>query len=165
MDQRTANHRPPETAKAAQAFADYVALGPTRSLAKLARNYGKRSGYVRQLETWSAHHNWQQRLAQAITDRTLSLLAEAAELDAETYLAASREYRRRTDTGMVDAMRLDDLHPIRDRVKPSSPRGSLVTVNVTILDEAERLAAELGIAAADLLNEAEAIAQAAWERG
>jgi hypothetical protein len=53
---------PPESPKAARAYADYEALGPDRSMPKLAQKYGRKSGYVRQLERWSDWYNWQQRL-------------------------------------------------------------------------------------------------------
>jgi hypothetical protein len=159
---------PKETPKAAQALADYVAMGPGRSLSKLAAQYVIQNRYKTKatarsiLEQWSIKYQWQARIAEAITERTMALLSEAAELDAETFLAISQEYRRRTKGVMAEASKLDDLHPVRDRVKPVSARVG-ITVNVTIQREAERLAAELGIPAADLLREAEAIAAAAWD--
>jgi hypothetical protein len=53
---------PPESPKAARAYSDYESMGPDRSMAKLALQYGRKSGYVRQLERWSEWYNWQQRL-------------------------------------------------------------------------------------------------------
>lgn len=47
-----------ETGRAVAAFADYCALGPSRSLVKLAREYGKSTVYVRQLERWSSTFDW-----------------------------------------------------------------------------------------------------------
>jgi len=166
--QASAGQPPRETAKAAQAFADYVAMGPTRSLRHLADRYVQRNLYktttvaFRSLAEWSRIHGWQAKLSQAVTDRTLALLAEASELDAETYLAASREYRRRTGDQMIQAFDLADLHPVRDRVKPTAGRGPGVVVNVTLLAEAQKLAAQLGIPAGDLVADAERIAAAAW---
>lgn len=158
--------QPRETPKAAEAFSAYVALGPSRSLAKLAEQR-VRQGLAKntpsalwRLKEWSREHNWQQRIADAVNERTSHLLAEAAELDSETFLATSREYRRRAQ--MIDAMNLNDIHPLRDRVKSVATKAPSLTVNVTIMQEAERLAADLGIPPADLLKEAEAIAAAAW---
>lgn len=69
---------PGETRRAAQAWADYLALGPNRSLEKLATQYADRrrsDGRVtaptlrlRTLQTWSAAYGWQARLA-AIAER------------------------------------------------------------------------------------------------
>lgn len=76
-----------ETIAATQAYADYVALGPDRSLAKLATliaerrgQPGKTAAILRQLETWSSAHDWQGRLAAIVA-------AEVAE-------AERREARR-----------------------------------------------------------------------
>lgn len=173
MAKHAEQRKPIETPRAAEAFADYVSLGPSRSLQKLVDFYratpqsSTKPPPTRHLDTlkdWSVKHGWQDRIAQAITDRTLALLAEASELDAETFLATSREYRRRMDDTMRDAMPLDAIHPLRDRVKAPATRGAGVTLNVTIVQEAERLAAQLGISANDLLADASAIAAEAWER-
>lgn len=53
-----------ETPRAAAAFQSYLLLGPDRSLAKLAESLGKKSGYTRQLETWSSSFHWQDRARQ-----------------------------------------------------------------------------------------------------
>lgn len=78
-----------ETPRARQAWADYLALGPERSLAKLVALYSERrqtAGRARArrgptvriatLEAWSQRFGWQARL-QAITDQA------AAEAEAE----------------------------------------------------------------------------------
>jgi hypothetical protein len=52
---------PPESAKAARAYADYEAMAD-RSLAKLAVQYNRPPSYVRQLARWSEAYNWQQRI-------------------------------------------------------------------------------------------------------
>ena len=65
-----------ETPKAAQAWADYLALGPDRSLEKLASRYHRRRKFpksspastLRQLKRWSAEFGWQDRLRD-IVDR------------------------------------------------------------------------------------------------
>lgn len=164
----TQDRKPRETPIAAQAFAEYVALGPSRSLAKLAEQRVHQGlaknipSALTLLKKWSAAHDWQTRLVDAVNERTSRLLAEAAELDSETFLATSREYRRRTSPAMIAAMQLNDMHPVRDRVKSLAAKAPAFTISITIQQEAERLAAELGIPSADLLKQAEAIAAAAW---
>jgi hypothetical protein len=81
---------PRETAKSKQAWADYVALGPDRSLEKLAAHYQERrrqrrgrkasvpTTRVRTLFEWSRVYGWQQRL-QDIADREVK---EAEEREA-----------------------------------------------------------------------------------
>lgn len=56
-----------ETARARQAYADYLALGPDRSLEKLLKVYQRRpkKAPTRQLavlKRWSAAFGWQSRL-------------------------------------------------------------------------------------------------------
>ena len=55
-----------ETPRAAQAWADYLALGPDRSLEKLLESYRSRpsapTGQVSMLKRWSAAFGWQARL-------------------------------------------------------------------------------------------------------
>ena len=52
-------------ARAEAVFGDYLALGPTRSLKKLASelrsNYGDEAPTLRTVENWSAHHGWDRR--------------------------------------------------------------------------------------------------------
>lgn len=50
-----------ETTKALAVFNEYCLLGPSRSLAKLAKKDGKSTAYVRQLERWSSTFHWQER--------------------------------------------------------------------------------------------------------
>lgn len=50
-----------ETPKSADAFEQYYALGPGRSLAKLATKGGLQ---LAQLKEWSAKYNWQERVAE-----------------------------------------------------------------------------------------------------
>lgn len=67
-----------ETAKSRQAWADYLALGVERSLAKLAAIYHQNDpettpdNILRQLKRWSSAHGWQVRL------EALAAEAEAA---------------------------------------------------------------------------------------
>lgn len=70
-----------ESPKAKEAFADYMALGPDRSLPKLAKAYKTRIGPVatKQLSTllkWSTDFGWQDRL-KALHAEQASRLAEA----------------------------------------------------------------------------------------
>lgn len=106
-----------ETAKAAQAFADYVALGPERSLRKLAASKGKNGTYVGQLERWSVEHKWQERLKEIAQHQ----LAEAVDIRSSLYLEILREYYRRfgDDPAMIRVAKLDALHGVFDRVKPA----------------------------------------------
>jgi predicted secreted protein len=106
---------PKESAKAAQAFADYVNLGPSRSLAKLAR--GKSARYLRQLEYWSSDYQWQERLKQLAVEQ----VEQAQEARTSTYVLIAGEYHRRvSDEPMRKSMQLSALHGIFDRVKPET---------------------------------------------
>jgi hypothetical protein len=110
---------PKETAKAAQAFADYVAMGPERSLRKLVEKYHRPKSYLAQLNVWSTEYEWQARLKEMAEQQ----IAEAAGLRTETYVAIAREYHRRfTDPAMVKVAQLDALHGVFDRVKPTGSR-------------------------------------------
>jgi len=66
------SEQPQETPKAASAFADYVALGPRRSLQRLAE-LDVSQGYAKSIPTrltvlkrWSTEHKWQERIAEAV---------------------------------------------------------------------------------------------------
>lgn len=61
-----------ETAKAYAAFVEYCALGPARSLEKLAALYQTRTKPVPGISTiklWSTQHNWQERVKQYDAER------------------------------------------------------------------------------------------------
>lgn len=62
-----------ETPRAAAAFEEYAAMGPSRSLRKLAAKLGEngaKTGQItKQLEIWSAAHNWQERVKQHDAER------------------------------------------------------------------------------------------------
>lgn len=125
--------KPRETARAVNAFADYVALGPGRSIRKLHDAYviaagdGKPAENVRQLERWSADHNWQGRLAAMEADR----LAAGQEIRTALYLRALTEYDRRTDGTLIEAAPLDAIHAIYDRVRPTERSGADIAINLT----------------------------------
>lgn len=106
-----------ESAKAYQAFVDYVNLGPERSLRKLAASKGKNGTYVGQLERWSVEHKWQDRL-KALAQQQL---AEAIDIRSTLYLSILREYYRRfgDDPAMIQVAHLEALHGVFDRVKPA----------------------------------------------
>lgn len=73
-----------ETPRAAAAFAEYCGLGVDRSLAKLAQKVGKSKGYVGQLERWSSHYHWQERVKEydrAVIDKAAD--ARRKEFDAD----------------------------------------------------------------------------------
>ena len=94
----------------------------------------------------------------------MALLSEANELDTATFLETSRRLNERMQ--YTDAGHLDAVIKIREAVRlKAAASGAGVTVNVTIMQEAERLAAELGISADDLIRDAEKIAASAWEKG
>jgi hypothetical protein len=70
-----------ETAKAQEAFNDYYAMGPERSIPKLAEQYRSSIGAVptRQLSRlllWSQRHNWQQRIKDLLAQERERILAE-----------------------------------------------------------------------------------------
>jgi len=120
---------PKETPKAAEAFAAYVALGPKRSLRRLADEYVTQNRYkttataFNSLRDWSRIHGWQERLREAAEARSSAMLDEAADLNTETYLAICREYHERIRDEMAAAWKVGDLHPLFDRVKPA-PKAS-----------------------------------------
>ncbi len=160
-----------ETPRAAQAFQDYVAIGPARSLSRLIELYhdthqsATKPPPTKRLDTlkeWSTKYGWQDRIAQAVTERGMQLLAQAAELDVETFLATSREYHRRLTALDIETMPLPHLHDVRSQVRRKDPTDGQ-TINVVIVQEAQRLAAELGISADDILAGAELIAKNAWD--
>jgi hypothetical protein len=72
---------PRESARARQAWADYLALGDGRSLELLVREYQSRTGSVpskqlSRLKKWSADYGWQDRLKKIADD--VAAAAEAA---------------------------------------------------------------------------------------
>lgn len=73
-----------ETPKAAAAYDEYAAMGPTRSLAKLHEQLRQSQGKVRAgldtLEHWSSVHNWQVRVREH--DAALAAEKEARKLAA-----------------------------------------------------------------------------------
>lgn len=112
---------PKETAKAAQAFADYVAMGPKRSLRKLCEFYHRNPTYLTQLRDWSVEYQWQERLKEMAAEQ----IAAAQDLKVDTYVTILGEYHRRvSDEPMRQVMKLEGLHGIYDRVKPETHTSS-----------------------------------------
>jgi ABC-type transporter MlaC component len=109
---------PKESAKAYQAFVDYVNLGPTRSLRKLVAFYHKNPSYLKQLAA--------------------EQLDSATELKTTTYVNILGEYHRRiSDEPRRQIMELNALHGIYDRVKPETPQssdGPHITVNFAFVE-------------------------------
>ena len=88
-----------ETPKAAAAYAEYAAMGPSRSLAKLyeqlRQSNGKTTVPLRTLEGWSTAHNWQERVrehdAAIIAEKVCGLASTACAADAFSALAADAD--------------------------------------------------------------------------
>lgn len=126
------------TPRAAEAFADFAAMPPGgRNMRELWRRYRQHNANLvpthryETLHKWSQDYAWNDRIAGAVTDLTRQRLEAAHELDAETNLIISQEYNRRVRDGLAETWHADDLHPIRDRVKPPIPKTDVAgTVNV-----------------------------------
>ncbi len=153
-----------ETPLAAQAFADYLALGDKRSLRELAAEYVRRNRYktettaFNQLATWSTAHRWQDRIAAAVTAEAQAALERAAEIDARSFLRTSEMLAERLD--MTNPIMLDVLVKVRESVRKPAPKGgSTVNVNVSveIRELAERMAKEAGLDPDAVIAEAESI--------
>lgn len=81
-----------ETARARQAWADYLALGPDRSLAKLQALYAQRvrsagkagvpTRHLSRLERWSTLFGWQQRIQDFTEQQVREATAAAAAAEA-----------------------------------------------------------------------------------
>jgi hypothetical protein len=84
VSEEKAQQKPQETAKAHAAFLEYCAMGPERSLRKLAEKQGKnraKTGQIaNQLAIWSAQHHWQERVKKYDAEQIAPLRREAAEL-------------------------------------------------------------------------------------
>lgn len=141
-----------ETPNAALAFADYVAMGPGRSLRALHERYCQQDADkvpTRRFETladWSVKYHWQERIEHAASDRAQRLLEEAAELDADTFLQTSRLLNERVK--WTDAGHLDAVVKMRESVRKPAPKGGTsVNVNVTVQLQqmVDRIAEEEGL--------------------
>lgn len=79
-----------ESPQALAAWVLYRDMGPTRSLEALHRQYPDTTPSVRQLKTWSAAHNWQERIMQ----HEARIAAEAEERARKDRLAEMDRLRR-----------------------------------------------------------------------
>ncbi len=151
-----------ETPKAAQAFADYVAMGSSRSLRKLADRLVQQNVYktstaaMRSLAMWSSHYDWQDRLANAATERSDAMLKEAAELDADTFVKTSKKLNAEVENSLEP----ETIIKIRESVRKPAPKGTTsvdvnVSVDVAYRQTAERIARERGLNVEDVLAEAD----------
>jgi hypothetical protein len=86
---------PGESARAHEAIVEYAALGPERSLAKLAHVWGKSRSYVGQLERWSARYRWQERVA-AYDEQVARTRVQRAATQYIADVEAHRESSRKT---------------------------------------------------------------------
>lgn len=140
-----------ESAKAAQAFRDYVALGADRSLEALATKYRTSTEpaptrHLRTLKGWSSEFGWQQRIANAATAATERMLETAAELDAEAFLGTSRILNKAVSATLAGKTDLTpaDIVRIREAVRKPKERAD-VAVNVNLDDYVNRVAHERGL--------------------
>lgn len=85
---------PGESNKAHAALLAYAELGPGRSLAKLAQEWGKSGSYVGQLERWSAQHHWQDRVAAYDAHLARERLRAAAEAHKRAIEAHQERYNK-----------------------------------------------------------------------
>lgn len=94
-----------ETPKAAAAYAEYAAMGPMRSLAKLHQQLRQSQGTVRvgldTLEAWSAAHHWQQRVrahdAAIIAEQEARRLADNEQMNERHALLGKTHQMRAID--------------------------------------------------------------------
>lgn len=126
------------TPKAAEAFDDFVAMGPTRSLRKLVASYRQRpvneAPTIRfeTLAEWSSRYQWQDRLASSVTAITDARLERAAELDSGSFL--------RTSELIADTLtyttrhNLDAVLAIRQAVRKPTPKTTAATVGISSRD-------------------------------
>jgi len=156
--------------KAAAAFADFVALGDDRSLAKLADLYRNRTDPVptkqlSRLKIWSSKYKWIERIEQFEDEQAEAQLRESARLDADTFLATSRIANERIK--WTTPHNIDVVLKIRESVRKPAPKGGAsvsVNVSVEVRHMAERMAEELGLDAEQLIRDAEDIAAREWSK-
>lgn len=168
----TPNEDAEMTAKAAEAFARYVALGPGRSLRNLAHTLVEQGHYktatvaLRSLGEWSSKYHWQARIAAAATAKGEESQARALEWDDTTFLRTSEllaQQMAELEPGNV-ALKLpliETVIKVRETVRRREPRGQQANVNlnvsVSLRNIVERVAAEQGLNPDDVLAEADRI--------
>lgn len=169
------------TAKAAEAFSTYIAMGPSRSIRNLARIlveqglYKNSSAAQRVLATWSVKYRWQARIAAAATARGEEVHARSREWDDTAFLRSSESFAREMaelakQLEDVDASNLaqkliliDAMLKMRESVRRREPRGAQANVNVNVgfevalRDAVNAIAAEEGLDPEQVLARAERI--------
>lgn len=107
-----------ETPKASAAYAEYAAMGPTRSLAKLfeqLRQTNPKSPPIETLKAWSAAHGWQERVkdhdAAIIADKEAQRLAAIERMNERHALLGTSQQKRALE--QLEA--LADLNKLGDR--------------------------------------------------
>jgi len=151
--------------RAEQAFADYVAMGPSRSLRALAEAYqgGIKPAPTRKLRTlaeWSTRYRWQERIAKAVTELTEAKMREAAELDAASFLRTSEVIaaisvlmmQNPLDVSVADVVKLRES--VRRPVASSTTVHLNLSVDIEVRQIAERIARDRGLDVDDVLAEA-----------
>lgn len=114
-----------ETNKARQAFEDYFALGPNRSLSKLHRIYtedtleNSPTVHLRTLKMWSTKHGWQDRIAHREAEIAAARMQDIIENAPKTGYAIWQ--KRVQDLGQL-AERLNDLVSIPGLFSPALVR-------------------------------------------
>ena len=125
---------PQMTDKAAQAFADYVAMLPgKRSLDALAEQYKSSTKpvptkHASRLRYWSSKYQWQARISEAVTQAVTRKLELAAELDADTFLKTSERLNETIST--PGHMHPADVTRIRESVRKPEPKAA-ASIDVT----------------------------------
>lgn len=162
------------TAKAAEAFAMYIAMGPSRSLTNLAyilveQNQYKTSTTARGiLAAWSKKYHWQSRIAAAATAKGEESQGKALEWGDSAFLRTAEELAKvlaELEPGNV-ALKMpyiDAVIKIRESVRRREPRGAQANVNVNVgfavalRDAVNAIAAEEGLDPEEVLARAERI--------
>lgn len=162
------------TAKAAEMFARYIAMGPSRSLRNLAyvlveqNHYKTTTVALRSLGEWSSKYHWQSRIAAATTAKGEEIQAKALEWGDSTFLRTAEELAKllaELEPGNV-ALKMpyiDAVIKIRESVRRREPRGAQANVNVNVglavalRDAVNAIAAEEGLDPEEVLARAERI--------
>lgn len=128
---------PEMTPKAAAGFADFVGMGPGRSLRKLHERYRQQTASkppAVRLETlfeWSTKYAWQDRLANAVTALTEQRLEQAAEIDSGSFFKTSELIAQTLD--YTTHHHLDAILKMRESVRKPSPKQAAVNVNINLI--------------------------------
>lgn len=138
---------PEMTPKAAEAYDAYVSLGHRRSLRLLADELVRRTLYksstvaFRQVTEWSSKFGWQDRLSAAVTALADERLAQAAELDAQSFLKTSEIIAERLAYTTHD--NIDMVIKARETVRKPTAKTQAMTVNINLI--VQELAQKYGL--------------------